>query len=1187
MSDSEMSDDDHFQHPHVQTPPESTIIMPDGWTFKPVSAAILNGDCLQISASRRNTDAVYSRLVKGDDAKYGDPNADRDSRLDLTIAFINSRSFHEYSSLPDDVLTCPKIAKATVMIRCNWYASLPIVMRSNPDVIMALVESVANGTHVRDGIISLIPPKCGETRELLSAIVDVVQKRNDSLAFSQLSRIWKHLFKSGQSNSDQAMDLFARLDWFHPVMMKAVLMMSKGVGAFDCLKQTHKLFDTAGLQVSEEVSTAFQKTRYELIFEFLAAERATYDGREVVGLCKGDTPFLCYLAFHRPHLLGHCLEVTTSLADRLKILDVTFSRTARVNDAEFAHIESVFPSAKVPIRENKLGDFVDVVVSIASNPSMADHLAMWAKVDNFGAFLSKFSVSYHTIDSYRRRWYITRTNTWPLNSFHWGMLPSAWSQNEEFVRMLLVKVDPELGDKIIDTYRAEKNAVAPPPGLFNILTTSMLDSNRSSSPLKPDQEVPTVVSTALYSGSKDMFPWENKAMVALFSDPKFEFLDNASRQFFARKNTVTTMFTLALIAFADDIETCKSIIKENKLEISGGDLLSLIPESTLREIRGDREFFKSLFETYIGIGPLLPTAFRYDDEFVIKTIDLHPQFFRQYDSATVLKSSKVVDAALSNKETVEWIFHQLPLTDRENVRLVREVMKNESLPLAARRSVYTNSVPGVVKMQGWCKKLASQLFGCHILRDDRVDDPVISKLANIAHDSHSSYESNRGTNTAYLRSLYTDIQIAFMPVQIAKELKIHAPVPDKMKTYIQVLPNNLMLEQNRLEKLTHAELKSRHEYLEEIADTACQILEPRRRDGRYPSAHYCEHFEGVTVKFSYETDIAGERVRALRTMSGKRIVRIPSAWKYELDSMPADADGFWGKLHAGYGQRQKATLLKNGTLGLVSDDASDEVNAAALAKWAGVSIKVYGTFSHDNPVSNIFPERSTTAFPSFVEMVEPSRAYGCDEETAIVELHRASVAKGGLGVVFRDDEHPEKLITLEAQGYSTYVQKIVDFLHKYPLNVLSTYMHDFEVDSDDEDPHQDMADAVEEEEIGAKFNATAVKVAAILAPPPPPPTARSNGSRPTKKRRLTQADVTPSPVVSEQPAFQAEVQAPVAPTGPVSVAAAAAALYWQEEDDDDDDAAVSEADASCMDDDGDSEIDDSSDAMEDDDGDDE
>jgi hypothetical protein len=251
--------------------------------------------------------------------------------------------------------------------------------------------------------------------------------------------------------------------------------------------------------------------------------------------------------------------------------------------------------------------------------------------------------------------------------------------------------------------------------------------------------------------------------------------------------------------------------------------------------------------------------------------------------------------------------------------------------------------------------------------------------------------------------------------------------------------------------------------------------------------------------------------------------------------------------------------------------------------WDGVSIKVYGTFGCDeNHVDTdynqhgIYPSNSTE-FPSLVERVVPAHAYGLDEETLIVALHRASVAKGGLGVVFRDREHPEKLITLDAHGYSTYVQKIVDFLHKYPLHVLSTYMHDFEVESDDDDPSHDMADAVEEEEIGAKFNATAVKVAAILAPPPP--TARSNGSRPTKKRRLTQADVTPNPVVPEQPAFEAEVQAPVATAEPASVAAAAAALYWQD-DDDDDDVAVSEVEGSDMDD--DSEIDDSSDEMEDD-----
>ena len=177
--------------------------------------------------------------------------------------------------------------------------------------------------------------------------------------------------------------------------------------------------------------------------------------------------------------------------------------------------------------------------------------------------------------------------------------------------------------------------------------------------------------------------------------------------------------------------------------------------------------------------------------------------------------------------------------------------------------------------------------------------------------------------------------------------------------------------------------------------------------------------------------------RVLVTTSGK-VVNIPQAWQEELDDHVENKNlgSFWGVLFAGDGQRSKSMRLKNGKWDSLDD-------------WNGVRIKVY-----DIDADFTLPG---SPFPSFIDQVPRFNTFN---EAEMLKRHGESRARGGGGVTFLS--YPSnttvgqagRLVPYDAAGYTTYAQKIVDFLEVVPLHCLQLLENELEmsgIDIFDED----------------------------------------------------------------------------------------------------------------------------------------
>ena len=641
------------------------------------------------------------------------------------------------------------------------------------------------------------------------------------------------------------------------------------------------------------------------------------------------------------------------------------------------------------------------------------------------------------------------------------MIPNVWVQNACFVKRLLHDVDMQIVEKLIYSYQIQEFGIDE-----HFINEDKFHEIRQ---LKKIDDVQTALFSKLYDATPD-FPffttgYSSLLKVALdvaFEDPALPYLKSLHRLLFTRPLQCATIFALSMIRFADDIEACKTIIKKNVLEIEGMVLLALIPKVVQTAIFEDREFLKDVFKGFPGIGIRLPDNLRYEEHFIKLTIINHPIFMQGYDAERLAQNQNMVDLAIATEKTAAWMFKNLPNEDRESAKLVKKTMRDEQLSIQTRRQIFRD-LPEIVKSQKWFGMLSTELFG-RVFSDDNevLDDPVIMRILKIAHDNHSSKNVvSSSNNTAYLRSLHIDIQNAFLPSAMKEALKINPKTAESLKTYTETEITEYAAESKRLENLQHSQLLRRYEYLNELTDAVSSIITPRRRDGSYPSSYFSENFEGILVKFS-DVSIGPDQEREMKltTMSGKA-VSIPHHWKAEFDDFPIHLAGFWGKLHAGYGQLKKATMLKNGSKYVDATTAAQK--AAEIETWKGVSIKVYGTYDYDGKCG-IFPNRARASdHLSFVEVVE---TLNIGSEIEVVKIHRESINKGGLGVAFRDFAMPLKLIALDAGGYTFYVQQIVDFLTKYPLAALSAYFHKYEDDEDDKEDNetdkQDFANIVDE-----------------------------------------------------------------------------------------------------------------------------
>jgi hypothetical protein len=521
----------------------------------------------------------------------------------------------------------------------------------------------------------------------------------------------------------------------------------------------------------------------------------------------------------------------------------------------------------------------------------------------------------------------------------------------------------------------------------------------------------------------------------------------------------------------------------------------------------------------------------------------------------------------------------------ENVKFCLTLLKDERLSPKVREEFYNTVMPTVIKNDRACRLTAGQLFGPDILYRGTdsfsFEDRLTNTLLRISHDAHClEATSTRSANVGYLRSLLFDLKARFYPLRLLgplAEMATGAPTktysstladwaplwkvgdaidfslatPDAPFTHPGASPHPLGTAG------VHQQLVEMRTFLENISSLIGAVIEPRRRHAnlyysstRYPADCYCEKFEGVYVKFTINTtcitDEGGEERSVnepqLVTMSGHKEVNVPDAWKqqlkdaFDVGKLPL----FWGILHAGYGQRSTATKLKNGTL-------------KGDADWEGVCIKVYQTYkpavdsfqpdpSIDVDEADPFLPYLPKEPPSFVHIVEPThfenRNVSQETEKAILDMHKESLRKWGLGVVFRDYQYPAKLIPLDPYGSAMYCQKIAEFLNTYPLQFLGLYFHEYEILNMDHDEYEDATCNYPD------IAKLLTQFAAIVKPTKPK--KRASSSEPKKKNKTAKTTKT----------------ATTASVPPVTTAAAAAAAASYDYDSDDDVSEVSDGDVS-------------------------
>ena len=639
------------------------------------------------------------------------------------------------------------------------------------------------------------------------------------------------------------------------------------------------------------------------------------------------------------------------------------------------------------------------------------------------------------------------------------------------------------------------------------------------------------------------------------------------------------MFCYVIAAYCDDVEFCKRFILTGYYSTSPWSRLSTIPRPLYATLMNDVEFLKQAVEAFRDVAPRLPEAIRTRDDILQIALDTHGEGillgYPESDARVLLRKEGILERVLSSDPTVVWATKHLLALDRvrvENVSFCLTLLKDERLSPKVREEFYNTVMPTVIKNDRECRITAGQLFGPEIFGRGTdsfwFEDRLTNTLLRVSHDAHClEATATRSQNASYLRSLLVDLKARFYPLGLlgpVAEMATGAPTKTYSSTLGDWAPLWRVDDAIDFSRATpdapfthpvssphplgaagvHQQLVEMRTFLENISALIGAVIEPRRRHANryfssteYPADCYCEKFEGVYVKFTINTtcitDEGGEERSVnepqLVTMSGHKEVNVPDTWKQQLkDAFDAGKlPPFWGILHAGYGQRSKATKLKNGTL---KDDAD----------WEGVCIKVYQTYKP--AIDSFQPDRSIDvdegdAFlpylpqepPSFVHIVEPTRfenrSVGEETEKAILDVHKESLRKWGLGVVFRDEQYPAKLIPLDPYGCTMYCQKIAEFLNTYPLQFLGLYFHEYEILNMDHGDYEEQTDATRNYPDIAKLLR---QFAAIVKPTNPK--KRASSSELKKKNKTAKTATT-------------------APVPPVTAAAAAAASYDYDSDD--------------------------------------
>ena len=619
-------------------------------------------------------------------------------------------------------------------------------------------------------------------------------------------------------------------------------------------------------------------------------------------------------------------------------------------------------------------------------------------------------------------------------------------------------------------------------------------------------------------------------------------------------------FALAMVAYCDAPEKAKAIIldKMRHFNVPSGHIFILLPNVLRKAVIEDRAYL----ETFVAKFPYEMRnlgELQYDRELLKLALESNPTcYFHITNPLRLIKIPEIMELLLSNNLTVQKAFESLPEAEQETPSLGCSIIADERLSVQTRRNFYNRTMPMVVKHNGRCKRLAARFFGPEILerQGDALDlgCELTTQLLRIVHDSHaSSGDGSRSEHIGYLRSLYYDMVNTFLPPEIAAHVKIpvynreaHSSYNDTKPDWqaswngfelgsATAVPDDLETQDAPARRKFHSDVCELKTFLDDVSDLVAMILEPRRRDGAsYPACNYSEKFEGVYVEYRFRK--SDDKFPTLVTMSSRMPIAIPASWKQQMEAefTLGNLFPFWGVLFAGYGQRSKATKLKNGTL---SGDA----------EWQGVTIKVYQTISETatgyKNTRSFFPV-GKSRHPSFVEFVPVSVFQNYDiskkDEEEILTLHRQSRTNGGAGVVFRSMDTPTRLITMDAAGFTMYAQKIIDFLYEYPLHILSTYAMESDMlgcderDEDEDGPFPNLKTIVDK--MAAQAAAASTKRASQAGPRAKRPRVVLEGAPSTK-----------APV----PAAAAAAAAPAPAKATTSMA-----HYWDSSSDDGDEASA-------------------------------
>lgn len=511
---------------------------------------------------------------------------------------------------------------------------------------------------------------------------------------------------------------------------------------------------------------------------------------------------------------------------------------------------------------------------------------------------------------------------------------------------------------------------------------------------------------------------------------------------------------------------------------------------------------------------------------------------------------------------------------RENPMLVLELLRCDQISMQARRALFRDTVSTKIKRNMQVMATAVRMFGTAVYRPSNIQymldamPRLLREIHNLDHDGKSIGANSRAFNTAFLRSLYIDMRDAFMPEALEKCTAKLFPRNKTMgasyrSTFadwvglfnLTAAPVDLLESDNASPRAVSNlfvanPLKSKTQRLRDllkikedlacVTDAVASVLEPRKREATssYPSDQYVEAFDGVRVEFRpvVEKSDGADRGKAKRskravlldddesnvslsppllvTTSGRR-VNIPDAWQKELDRNVelGSFSTFWGVLFAGDGKRAKSMRLKNGKWDSLDD-------------WEGVKLKVYDI---DNDPA--------VPLPPFIEVVE---AFNTRNEAAMLKRHRESRARGGGGITFVSYSSnstkagdPGRLVPYDPAGYTTYAQKIVDFLDFVPMHCLQLLENEIEIrgiDLDDEDLDEGLL---------PDFDNLVDTVRKTITKKPVGDYEELSGPRPQEPAKA--AEPTPS--------------GPEAAAGP-SGKRKATVGYWSSDDDDDDDSDV-------------------------------